>query len=101
MPLTDNDSVFDMEGTLGYTEGVAASANYHGFIKKEPLEIFCATCNYNCYYLSTASKGHLMAEMTAMDLSVPLENPDCTFPCYMMYLHYSLRQKDPGHIFLT
>ena len=79
----------------------SASANHHGFIKKELLEIFCATCNYNCHYLSTVSKRHLMAEMTAMDLSVPLENLDRTSLCYMMYLHHSLRQKDPGHIFLT
>lgn len=77
----------------------SALANHRGFTKKELLGIFCAACSYNCHYLSTASKRHLIAETTAIDLSVPLENPDRTFLCYMMYLHHSLRQKDPGHIF--
>ena len=79
MPLADNDCVFDMEGALGHMEGVTASANHHGFTKKELLGIFRAAYNYNCHYLSTASKRHLMTEMTAIDLSVPLENPYRTF----------------------
>jgi len=92
MPLADN-------GRSGGHE--SASANHHDFTKKELLGIFCAACNYNCRYLSTASKQHLMAEMTAIGLSVPLENPDRTFLYCMMYLHYSMRRKDPGHDFLT